>query len=61
MVSLAYLMHCNDQTAMRVMDIRTGVAATVGREAALRIVVISIDLATFDYRRNMLDYGQIPS
>jgi hypothetical protein len=54
-------MHCNDPTAMRVMDRRPGVAVPVGREAAPRIVVVPIDLGTFDYRRNVLDYGQIPS
>jgi hypothetical protein len=54
-------MHWNDQSAMRVIDIRTGVAAPVGRDAAPLIVVVPINLATFDYRMNILDYGQISS
>jgi len=35
------------------MDMRTGVAAPVGRDAAPLIVVVPRDLATFDYRRNL--------
>ena len=57
---MARLMHYGDQTAMRAMDLRTGVAAPVGREAAPLSVVVPIALGTIEYRRNILDYGQTP-